>query len=72
MNDRFEIRSVCTYAPNIYLFIYNRNSPVPFSVPTVPKSGTVAAKTPLNAAIVPDFGTVGALTEIPYRPLWRL
>ena len=51
MNERFEIRSVCTYAPYIYLFIYNRTSPVPFRVPTVPKSGTVTAKTPLNAVI---------------------
>lgn len=36
--------------------------PVPSSAPTVPRSGTVGAKTPQNAPAVPDFGTVGALT----------
>jgi hypothetical protein len=35
--------------------------PVPSSAPTVPKSGTVVAKTPLYAPVVPVFGTVGAL-----------
>jgi len=51
---------------NLHVFIkyseYYGEYPDPCSASTVPKTGTVEAKRPLNAAIVPDFGTVRALT----------
>jgi hypothetical protein len=36
---------------------------IPPCDPIVPKSGTVTAKTPLKAAIVPNFGTVAAFGQ---------
>ena len=56
---------------NLQVFIkyseYYGEYPDPCSASTVPKTGTVEAKRPLNAAIVPDFGTVRALTgKFPY------